>query len=1295
MTYQKLNNWTGWGVWLLATVVYLSTIEPTASFWDCGEFIASAFKLEVGHPPGAPFFMLLARFLMIFATPETAAVFANALSALSSSFTILFLFWSITHLAKKMITDPVGEGSPAERWAVMGAGVVGALAYTFSDSFWFSAVEGEVYALSSLFTALVFWAILKWETVADQPGHLRWILVIAYLMGLSIGVHLLNLLAIPAIALVYYFKKYEFSWKGLGITTLVAVALLGFVQEGMIKGVVNLAGKFELFFVNELGMAFNSGVLVYAICLIGFLTAAVWWTHKKGWWAANTFVLGMTLVLIGYSTFAVIVIRSAANPPMDENNPEDLFALLSYLNRDQYGSSPLLTGEYWGSPVDREKPYEDGTPSYVKSYSVIEDKGRDVRVKSFRTEGGALAWLETNGSKRMRIQEEYVDSGEKRGSVANYDSRYTMLFPRMWSPQANHQGAYKQWSNYKGYNEQIGFTSPMTNEVMGLEAFEEHIATAYLKAGMSQSELTRSMNALFRSYNRRFEENFEVASSNEILVRDPESGRQQRAPLDSDAMVSTLSQYIAADLEAGRTRGRGYVQRLESQRSQIENEIRMATRRANQTGSSEDIRQVRQLEGLLDRTEAELTPSMGENLRYFKDYQMGWMYFRYFLWNFAGRQNDTQGHGDFMDGNWLSGVKAIDAERLGNQDVLTGQQLDNKGYNRYFYLPLILGLLGLLFHAFRDPKQFLVVMALFVLTGVAIVVYLNQYPFQPRERDYAYVGSFYAFAMWIGLGAFALFEWSRKLSASDAVKAVGTSGVVAVVLFGLEAATSGNHAMSWTVGFFTLVAGALVGLALLFQRLSVKESLRAQVMVLLTLMVPGLMASEGWDDHSRARRRTGVDFAKNYLDSLAPNAILFTNGDNDTFPLWYVQEVEGYRTDVRICNLSLLNTDWYIDQMKRQAYLSAPLPIEMDEEKYRQGTRDLVILDAPRTPSAPYVDLGEAMDVALDDEKKRQYAGGKKFNYFPSNSFRIPVDSAAIAQHSVLSSEEMPDMLDAIEFTLSGSNGTPKSYILKNQLAVLDMINNNNWERPIYFAVTTGPDSYMGLQEFFRLEGLAYRLVPIRYPRSANPNAFGGVDTDIMYANVMEKWSWGGMDNVEDGIYMDENNRRMVTNFRLQMSILAEELLAENDAERTLDICDEMLTRMPAQNVPLSRVLMTVQGVLMELSVSDSLPGRTVYDLSPERRARAQELAKQVTRDLFDIQKDAINYYYSLDVDRFQSVKQERRIAKQVADVMDQTAKLYMPDDALGAELSQELESLEAMIAEAELRMANLGSFEF
>ena len=455
------------------------------------------------------------------------------------------------------------------------------------------------------------------------------------------------------------------------------------------------------------------------------------------------------------------------------------------------------------------------------------------------------------------------------------------------------------------------------------------------------------------------------------------------------------------------------------------------------------------------------------------------------------------------------------------------------------------------------------------------------------------------------------------------------------------------------------------------------------------------MATEGWDDHSRANRRTGVDFAKNYLDSLEENAILFTNGDNDTFPLWYVQEVEGYRTDVRICNLSLLNTDWYIDQMKRQAYESAPLPILMDEESYRQGTRDVVVLDRPANTAAPYLDLETAMTFALDDTKTRAFGGGKSYSVLPSHSFRIPVDSAALVKHNVLNPEEMKRRVDALDFTLSGSNGKPKGYILKSQFAVLDMIRGNNWERPIYFAVTTGPDSYMGLQSYFRLEGLAYRLVPIRYPQSENPNAYGGVASNTMYTNVMEKWSWGGMDNVEDGIYMDENNRRMVTNFRLQLSILAEELMKEGEPDRALDILEKVLTKMPEKNVPMSRVLMSVQGALLELASTSTAPGIKVYDLSDERRALAKELGSNLTRRLFEIQTDDLNFYYSLDPARFRAVSQERRIAKQVAEVMVQTANIYLAGDSLSAELEGKLVELEASMAEAEQRIASMGAFEF
>jgi len=1295
MQYQKLNVITGWGVWALATIVYVLTIEPTASFWDCGEFIASAFKLEVGHPPGAPFFMLLARFLMIFSPTEYAATFANLLSALSSSFTILFLFWSITHLAKKMVASLGVAPTKSETWAILGAGVVGALAYTFSDSFWFSAVEGEVYALSSLFTALVFWAILKWENVADEPGHLRWLILIAYLMGLSIGVHLLNLLAIPAIALVYYFRKYPFSWKGLVITGIIAVGLLAFIQEGIIKGAVHLAGKFELFFVNDLGLAFNSGVMVYAVFLITTLTAAIWWTQKKGWWASNAFVLGMTMVLIGYSTFAVIVIRSAANPPMDENNPEDLFALVSYLNREQYGDRPLATGQFWGSPTDMTIPYSDGRATFVKSFSVYEKRGRDVRVKSFRSESGALSWMTENGSDRMRIVEEYVDSGEKKGSKPNFDSRYTMLFPRMYSTQGNHVQAYKSWSNYKGYNEISAFKSPLAEGLMSRDGFELHLATAYLKGGMTKAELTRALNGLFKQYGLRFEENFEVASATEVLVRNPETGQMNRAPLTDDAMVQTLSSYIVNALESGLSRGKEYVAGLDNQRSQLESQIRSATRRANQTGSSEDVRLVRQFEGALDRVVEKQKPSQLENLRFFKDYQVGWMYFRYFLWNYSGKQSDVQGHGDFMEGNWLTGIDAIDEERLGNRSVLSEQRDNNKAHNHFFYLPLLLGLLGFIFQAVRDPRQFLVVALLFVMTGLAIVVYLNQYPYQPRERDYAFVGSFYAFAMWIGLGIMALFEASRKLELKQLGQIAGAGLAAGLILFATESFAGGGHALSYSVLFLSVVGGGLLALAWAMNKGALNEALRAQILVVIGLLVPALMASEGWDDHSRAHRTTGVDFAKNYMDSLAPNAILFTNGDNDTFPLWYVQEVEGYRTDVRICNLSLLNTDWYIDQMKRRAYESAPLPIRMDEEKYRQGTRDIVILDPPKDTNKPYMDLNQAMETALDDDRKRDYGAGKSYSVLPSNSFRIMADSADIARHGVLNAEEMKSRLDYIDWTLTDEKGNPKGYILKNQFAVLDLLRNNNWERPVYFAVTTGPDSYMGLEEHFRLEGLAYRLVPLRYPKNDNPNMFGGVSTDIMYDNVMNKWHWGGMDNLEDGVYMDENNRRMVTNFRLQMANLGDQLLRDGDADRALDIFDKVLTVMPEENVPLGRVLLSVQSGLLELAATEAAPGLVIYELSDERRARAKELGKHLTRRLFDIQADDLRYFHSLERSQFDAVRRDRQLSKQVAELMVQTADIFLKDDSLSSELNREMQALDEMIQATERSFYDLGSYDF
>jgi len=1097
MRFQRLNNLTGWAVWAVATVVYFLTVEPTASFWDCGEFIASAYKLEVGHPPGAPFFMLLGRLFMIPFSPESAALAANSLSVLSSSFTILFLFWTITHMAKRLLKQDEPTGGSAI--AVLGAGAVGALAYTFSDSFWFSAVEGEVYALSSLFTALVFWAILKWERVADQPGSTKWIILIAYLMGLSIGVHLLNLLAIPAIAYVYYYRNYDFSWKGFFVTGALSLVLLGFVQVGLIQGAVQLAGSFELVFVNSFGMPFNTGGLVYLLLVAGGLSFLLYWSQKNGKWLLNTITLGMTMVLLGYSSFATIMIRSAANTPLDENDPQDVFSLLSYLSREQYGDRPLLSGQWWDTPPEInmlesrktgrvEYEYEKGVPTWVKSYSVMK-KGRSKPVKSFKEESMARQYIKEHPKAKLSLVEEYVDTGAKKKTKPVYDDEFTMLFPRMYSSSESHVREYKNWSVYD-------------------------------EGTLSRKKLKQK-------------------------------AKKAAADLQYAGTIEAFQKYQAAEARAS-------------------------------------------------------MPTQAENFRFFKDYQLNWMYFRYFMWNFSGRQNDAQGHGNVRDGNWLSGVDFIDKERLGNRSMLTDSMKENKGWNRFYFLPLALGLLGLVFQFVRDPKGGSVIGFLFLLTGIAIVIYLNQYPLQPRERDYAYAGSFYAFAIWIGLGVMALFDACRARMTKPRLIALGIPLGIGLFMFGLENMADASHAMSFAVLFMGIVVALLFVLLMGLSNVTTSNTMKAVVSIGLAAGVPILMASEGWDDHDRSNRKTGLDMARNYLESLAPNAILFTNGDNDTFPLWYAQEVEGIRTDVRVCNLSLLNTDWYIDQMRRKVYESEPLPIMMTEEQYRQGTRDVVLLD----PQGPLMDLKDAIDYSLVDENK---SSEEEYYSLPTNQLRIPVDTNALREADWIGKDEAPYLLDAIEWEMPGS------YIYKNHYAALNMIANNNWERPIYFAVTTGPDSYLGLERFFRLEGLAYRLVPIR-PTSL----YGSVGTDIMYENVMKKWDWGNMDDTEHGVYMDENNLRMVTNIRAQMARLAQVLIQKKKGKQALVILDTMLEKMPKENVPYGSVMAPVSTAYLALSAIPNL------GLSEEERAYALETAEKLMSELTSERIQMMDYVGSL-----------------------------------------------------------------
>jgi hypothetical protein len=988
MNYKKLNNIVGWLICAIATYTYCSTIEPTASFWDCGEYIACSYKLEVGHPPGAPFFLLIARFFSMFSfgDPAKAAMMINVMSGLCSSFTILFLFWTITRLAKKMLAPEGTEMDNGKMWAILGSGIIGALAYTFSDSFWFSAVEGEVYAMSSLFTAAVFWAILKWEEEADEPTSMRWLILIAYLTGLSVGVHLLNLLVIPSICFIYYFKKYKFSWKGFTIAGLISVVLLGGIQGGIIPGVVKLSADYELFFINKLGMPFNTGTLLYFVILISLITSAIVYSlNKKETYYKLTFglaiafallatasaqtgggmfvrlillggmvyavhflknkpavlngiALSFAVMMIGYSSFFVLVIRSQANTPMDENNPENALNMLSYLNREQYGDWPIGYGQYYNAPTKPRSEFKDGTPIY----------GKDVQGKK------------------------YVILDDRKNSVPTYEDDFCTIFPRMWSSQSQHEAAYRYWGDVKGKPKQL-----------------------------------------------------------------------------TDNNGETKTVYV---------------------------------------------------------------PTFGENLTYFRRYQLGYMYLRYFAWNFIGKQNDVQGlNNNPTEGNWITGIQAFDNARLdADLSTVPSNVKNNKATNKFYALPFILGLLGIWFQYKRGLKDGFVVLCLFFFTGLAITIYLNQYPYQPRERDYAYAASFYAYAIWIGLGVLFLYEFLlKKISAQNA--AIAATAV--------------------------------------------------------SLVVPSLMAADGWDDHNRSHRYMSRDFAINYLNSCAPNAVLFTNGDNDTFPLWYAQEVEGIRTDVRVVNLSLFQTDWYINQCRRAAYDSKALPFtaSMTPDKYEASKRDIVYF---MDKNIGYVNLKELMDYVASDNLENKYnMGGDYIDILPSNKFSLPVDSAKVIANGTVSKGLENRMVKSIDWQLK------RNYITKNDLMVLDLLAGFNWDRPIYFAVTTGREAYIGLEDYLQLEGLAYRLTPIKSTKEEMQSG-ARINSDIMYNNIMTKFQWGGMST--PGVYLDENSMRFASNMRIQIGGLASQLIKEGKKDKAVKILDKAQAEMPESIIPYDATMYSI-----------------------------------------------------------------------------------------------------------------------
>ncbi|MGA1363532.1 MAG: DUF2723 domain-containing protein [Schleiferiaceae bacterium] len=922
--YRFWNNALGWTTFVVALVTYTLTLEPTVSFWDCGEYITTSVKLEVGHPPGAPVFQLIANVMSQLALGDVTqqAYWVNFTSGLSSALSIPFLFWTITMLAKKLVR---GEESLGQNIAVLGSGLVGALAFTWSDSFWYSAVEGEVYAMSSFFTAAAFWAALKWEASADHDLRAnRWLLLVAYLTGLSVGVHILVFLTIPAVVMIYFYKSYpKVTWKTWVVANAVSVFVLALVFAVIIPVILRLFGFFEITAVNSLGLPKNTGSVLMVLALVAGVYFGIRWAVKTNRPLVEQAILGVVMLLIGYSSFVVLAIRSNANTPIDENNPEDAMSLLAYYNREQYGDWPVLYGQSFNSKLDSRKPYTDGSPSYLYS--------------------------ETTG------KYEVVNDG--KAAKPNYAKSDVGFFPRMWSDQADH----------------------------------------------------------VQNYQRIF-------------------------------------------------------------------------------GANPDKK-----------------ITFAEHFRYFMDYQVGQMWFRYFMWNFAGRQNDDQNRYELINGNWMTGIDFIDEMRLGPQSNLPDSMQKQEGRNYYYALPLLLGLLGLWFQAKRDQRNAWVITLLFLFTGLAIVVYTNHKPFEPRERDYAFVGSFYVFAIWVGLGVVALYELLAKYRST------------------------------------ALALGVTV----------------------LTLGIPTLMVAENWDDHDRSNRYTARDIAKMYLDSCEPNAILFTNGDNDTFPLWYVQEVEGYRTDVRIVNLSLLNTDWYIDMMKRKFYDSDPVPFTFEKSEYVQGTRDVLYFQDMGLKGRWYVqDFLDYAKRSDDGVMFTAFAGTdspKKLPFFPMKNFRVPINKADVMKAGLATdSAAIPDYIDW---------NWGSSIVAKRDLMLIDLIAHNDWSRPIYFSTTVGSSAsaFFWLQDYLQLEGLAYRFVPFATPGAGNGFEFGAVNTEKCYnlmvnpEGVQGKFNFGNME--VPNVFLDETVRRSTFNLRATYARTANALARAGQNEKALEVLNTATAKMPVSKL--------------------------------------------------------------------------------------------------------------------------------
>ena len=957
--FKKWNTILGWFAFAVALITYSLTVEPTLSFWDCGEYIATSANLEVGHPPGAPLFQMLGAFFAMFAaSADKIALMVNYLSVFSSAFTVLFMFWSLTLLLRKIIGQ-TKEVTTTQNTMILGSSLIASLSFTFSDSFWYNAVEAEVYAMASFLIALLFWLGLRWEQEMETPRGNKWLLLISLVIGLSFGVHFMALLTFPAIGFLYFFKKYKtVTVKSFLLANVVIVAILLFIFKLLLPFTLGFFGKTEIFMVNELGLPFNSGTIFAFLFIVAAFYLGLQYTKKKGHVFYNTLILATLFILIGFSTWVMLPIRANANTPINENKPSDAAEVLAYYNREQYGEQKLFYGPQFSdtySGLDSVTPYLDDKPNYERDYTT----------------------------------KTYVITNNFKNAKQNTDDAHKAFLPRMWSNEHN--------VNYMTFGKPLEF----------------QINPEY----SNEDELVQLVTEFRKGF-----------ASGEIDLK------------GYDKFLNTYGEYLIVE-----------------------------------------------------------KPSFATNMKFMFQYQFGYMYGRYLLWNFVGRQNDNQGKYDDMNGNWITGIGFIDELLVGSQKDLTSDMKNNKGRNVYFGLPFILALLGIFYHAKKDVKSFYVLLALFLFTGLALKIYLNERPFEPRERDYALVGSFYVFAMWIALGVYAIYDW-------------------------------------------------------------ILQYMKPKVAMLLVLIVcflasPVLLAKENWDDHNRSNKYTALAMAKAYLDSCEPNAILFTIGDNDTFPLWYMQEIEGYRTDIRIVNTSLFMTDWYIDQMKMKTHNSEPIPSSFKRDQYKGSTRDYSLF-VERTEE-PLL-LSEIIKfVALDDERaKITLDSGNKVNYFPSKKVIIPIDKKTIIQNKVVHPKYYDSIVPQIEFTIKDKA------LYKNRLMMLDIVNENNWKRPIYFTGGSfGEDDYIWMKDYLQLDGMCFKLVPLKTPtEDPNPMRMGSIDADKMYDIVM-KWDWGNSGSPM--IYHDPETRKNSITYRTNLARLMETLLVEGKKEKAEKVIDLAMAKMP------------------------------------------------------------------------------------------------------------------------------------